>query len=241
LTETGSGLVMACPNYQNPSGISYTPANRAAVAEVIARHPAMLVEDDPYAELGFGDDVSPSFRGLIPEQCFALGSFSKIAAPGMRIGWIIAPKRSMERLIVAKQATDFHTSNFAQRALHKYLVTQNIDEHIRMMRAAYAAQCAAMLTSINKYLSPDIAHTTPSGGMFVWLTLPEGADTMQLLDAAIDTGVTFLPGAVFFTDGGGARNLRLSFSQADPDRIDVGVQRLARAIVQHLDGVEVAR
>jgi 2-aminoadipate transaminase len=239
LAKTQAGLVMACPNYQNPSGISYTDANRQAVAAVVARHRTMLVEDDPYAELGFGDDVSPSFRGLLPEQCFALGSFSKIAAPGMRLGWVIAPQHSMERLIVAKQATDFHASNFAQRALHEYLVTQNIDDHIRTMRKAYETQCAAMLAAISKHLPPGITHTTPVGGMFIWLTLPEGADTMVLLNSAIDAGVTFLPGAVFFTDGGGARNLRLSFSQADPDRIDIGIQRLARAIVEHLDGVEV--
>jgi 2-aminoadipate transaminase len=229
-------LLFTCPNYQNPSGITYTAANRAAVAEVIARHNTMLIEDDPYSELGFTNKHAPTFHALLPEQCVALGSFSKIAAPGMRLGWLIAPKSVMERFVIAKQATDMHTSNFSQRVLHEYLMTNPIDAHIERIQGGYAAQCAAMLRAIEKYFPPGVTWTKPDGGMFVWVKLPAEADSVAILDAAIDAGVTFLPGPTFYTDGGGRNQMRLSYSQQNEERIEEGIKRLAEVIVRHLDG-----
>jgi 2-aminoadipate transaminase len=165
-----------------------------------------------------------------------LGSFSKLVAPGMRLGWLIAPDSLYERFLVAKQATDFHTSNFAQRTLHDYLINNDIDRHVALIQKGYATQCTAMLAAIDRYLPKDIHVTRPAGGMFIWMTLPEGADTVKLLDEAIDAGVTFLPGQTFYTDGGGKNQLRLSYSQSDAARIDEGIQRLARVILKHLDG-----
>jgi 2-aminoadipate transaminase len=229
-------LLFTCPNYQNPSGITYTAANRDGVTALLRQHNTMLVEDDPYSELGFTSSPPPTFRALLPEQCVALGSFSKIAAPGMRLGWLIAPKSIMERIVIAKQATDFHTSNFAQRVLHQYLVSNPIDDHIALIQKAYAAQCAAMVRAIRKYFPSEVKFTRPEGGMFIWMTLPEEADSIAILGEAIDAGVTFLPGPTFYTDGGGRNQMRLSYSQSDEARIEEGIRRLAGVVLKHLDG-----
>lgn len=229
-------LLFTCPNYQNPSGITYTAENRAAVAGIVSQHNTMLIEDDPYSELGFTGRHAPTFRAYLPEQCVALGSFSKIAAPGMRLGWLIAPKSVMDRFVIAKQATDMHTSNFSQRVLHEYLTTNPIDAHITRIQGAYAAQCAAMLRAMEKYFPPGVTWTKPDGGMFIWVTLPAEADSVAILDAAIDAGVTFLPGPTFYTDGSGRNRMRLSYSQQNEARIEEGIRRLAEVIVRHLDG-----
>jgi 2-aminoadipate transaminase len=238
LTESKAKLLMVCPNYQNPSGITYTEANRAAVAEIVKRHNVMLVEDDPYSELGFGGKSPTSFRKFLPEQCIALGSFSKLVAPGMRIGWLIAPNSVYERFVIAKQGTDFHTSNFAQRVLHSYLKATDINEHVALIQNGYATQCAAMLKAIDRYFPAGTHITRPDGGMFIWMTLPDEVDSVKLLDEAIDAGVTFLPGPTFYTDGGGKNQLRLSYSQSDEDKIDEGIQRLAAVVMRHLDAAE---
>jgi 2-aminoadipate transaminase len=235
LSESKAKLLMVCPNYQNPSGITYTEDNRAAVADIVRRHNVMLVEDDPYSELGFGGKSPTSFRKFLPEQSIALGSFSKLVAPGMRIGWLIAPSSVHERFVIAKQGTDFHTSNFSQRVLHSYLQATNIDEHVALIQKGYATQCAAMLKAIDAYFPPATHVTRPSGGMFIWMTLPEEVDSIKLLDEAINAGVTFLPGPTFYTDGSGRNQLRLSYSQSDEAMIDEGVKRLAAVVLRHLD------
>jgi 2-aminoadipate transaminase len=230
-------LVVITPNYQNPTGITYTEANRRAIAEVILQHNVLLVEDDPYSELGFTDKGAPTMRAYLDGQTIVLGSFSKIAAPGMRLGWMIAPREVMAKVIIAKQGADFHTSQFAQCVLHHYLISNPIGEHIKLIQAGYAAQARAMVGALEQYLPPGIPFTRPDGGMFVWITLPEEADSMAILKDAIAQKVSFLPGVPFFTDtdGAGKRYMRLSYSQADEAMIEEGVTRLARVIVQHLD------
>jgi 2-aminoadipate transaminase len=228
-------FVIITPNYQNPTGITYTDANRRAISEVIAQHNVLLVEDDPYSELGFTDKSAPTMRTYLDGQAIVLGSFSKIAAPGMRLGWLIAPQEIMARVIIAKQGADFHTSQFAQCVLHQYLISNPMDEHIKLIQAGYASQAKAMVAALERHLPPGIPFTRPDGGMFVWITLPEEADSLAILKDAVAQKVSFLPGAPFFTDGGGKRYMRLSYSQADEDMIEEGVARLARVILQHLD------
>ncbi len=228
-------FVVITPNYQNPTGITYTAANRSAIAEIIARHNVLLVEDDPYSELGFSSKHAPTMRAYLPEQSICLGSFSKIVAPGMRLGWVIAPATIMPKLVIAKQATDMHTNQFAQRVLLHYLQNNPVDEHIARIRKGYAAQASAMLKAIRAHFPAGIRHTTPDGGMFVWLTLPEEADSMAILQEAIVQKVTFLPGVPFFTDGGGKRHMRLSYSMCSEAKIDEGIRRLSRVVLQHLD------
>lgn len=228
-------FVVITPNYQNPTGITYTAANRSAIAEIIARHNVLLVEDDPYSELGFSGKHAPTMRAYLPEQSICLGSFSKIVAPGMRLGWVIAPATIMPKLVIAKQATDMHTNQFAQRVLLHYLQNNPVDEHIARIRKGYAAQASAMLKAIREHFPAGIRHTTPDGGMFVWLTLPEEADSMVILQEAIAQKVTFLPGVPFFTDGGGKRHMRLSYSMCSESKIDEGIERLSRVVLRHLD------
>lgn len=231
-------FVVITPNYQNPTGITYTEANRRIIANVIEQHNVLLVEDDPYSELGFTDKHAPTMRAYLDGQAIVLGSFSKIAAPGMRLGWLIAPKEVMAKVIIAKQGADFHSSNFAQRVLHQYLVDNDIGEHIKLIQAGYAAQAKAMIAALDRHLpsdTTDVAFTRPNGGMFVWLTLPEEADSLAILKDAVALKVSFLPGVPFFTDGGGKRYMRLSYSQADEAMIEEGVARLAQVILQHLD------
>lgn len=238
LDRCAAKFVVVTPNYQNPTGITYSEANRRAIAEVIQRHNVLLVEDDPYSELGFTDQHLPTLRAYLEGQAVVLGSFSKIAAPGMRLGWLIAPREIMQRIVIAKQGADFHTNHFAQRVLHQYLVANPIDAHIMRIRVGYAAQARAMIAALERHLptgATGITFTRPAGGMFVWATLPEEADSMALLREAIEHKVSFLPGVPFFTDGDGKRYLRLSYSQADEATIEEGVARLARVIVQHLD------
>lgn len=228
-------FVIITPNYQNPTGITHSEASRRALADVIARHNVLLVEDDPYSELGFAGDPPQPMRAHLGDQVIMLGSFSKIVAPGMRLGWLIAPPEIMRRLVIAKQAADFHANNFAQRVLHRYLISRPIDEHIARIRAGYASQARAMIAALERYLPPDIPFTRPQGGMFIWVTLPEVADSMAILKDAVAHKVSFLPGAPFFTDGGGRRHMRLSYSQADEATIEEGIARLARVVLRHLD------
>lgn len=235
LRSNAAKFVIVTPNYQNPTGITYSNANRRAIANVMERHDVLLVEDDPYNELGFTGKRMPTMRAYLDGQAIVLGSFSKIASPGMRLGWLIAPKEIMAKVIIAKQGADFHSSNFAQCVLHQYLVSNPIDEHIARIQAGYAAQAQAMVSALERHLPPDIPFTRPDGGMFVWITLPEEADSMAILKDALAYKVSFLPGVPFFTDGGGKRYMRLSYSQADEAMIEEGVARLARVIVQHLD------
>jgi 2-aminoadipate transaminase len=240
--EKSPKALFVCPNFQNPSGITYTEANRAEIARVIKQHNAILVEDDPYSELGFDGTAGVTFRKYLGDQSVVLGSFSKIVSPGMRLGWAIAGPEVMHRLIIAKQGTDFHTSSFSQRVLHEYLVRNPLDAHVAHIQKGYGKQCAAMEASIARHFpAGTVVHMTkPRGGMFIWMTLPEEIDAVKLLDVAIDAGVTFLPGATFYTDGGGKNQIRLSYSLLDEARIDEGVKRLAGAVVRCLDAAAAA-
>ena len=231
-------LVVVTPNYQNPTGITYTEANRRALADEIRRRNVLLVEDDPYSELGFTDAHAPALHAHLDGQAVMLGSFSKIVAPGMRLGWLVAPRALMSRIVIAKQATDFHSSQFAQRVLHRYLTTNPVDEHIARIRAGYAAQARAMIGALEGHFPPNAAEVTftrPQGGMFVWVTLPAPADSLAILKDAIEARVSFLPGVPFFTNGDGKRYMRLSYAQADEAMIEEGIARLARVMLRHLD------
>ncbi|MCS7055064.1 MAG: PLP-dependent aminotransferase family protein [Thermoflexales bacterium] len=228
-------FIIITPNYQNPTGITYSEARRRAIADMVRRHNVLLVEDDPYSELGFEGESGLPMRAYVEDRVVLLGSFSKIVAPGMRLGWLVAPPEIMQRVVIAKQGVDFHANNFAQRVLHRYLIANPISEHIARIRAGYASQARAMIAALECCLPPDIPFTRPQGGMFIWVTLPESADAMVILKEAVAQKVSFLPGMPFFTDGGGRRYMRLSYSQADEATIEEGISRLARVILQHLD------
>jgi len=223
-------LMYTVPNFQNPSGISYSQENRSEVAEILQGTNTILIEDDPYGELRFEGEAKRSFKELLPDHTVLLGSFSKIIVPGFRLGWIAAPKRIMEKLIIAKQAADLHTSHFTQAIIYQYLKDNDVDGHISKIRTAYGNQCRAMLGSIRKHFPTRVTYTRPEGGMFVWAELPQGAVALDLFEIAVKDKVIFVPGDPFYVNKTRTQTMRLNFSCADEGTIELGISRLGAAI-----------
>ncbi len=220
----------AVPNFQNPSGISYSEDNRREVAGILSGTGVFLIEDDPYGELRFAGSDMPSFKSLLPDNTILLGTFSKTLVPGFRLGWIVAPPALMQKLVTAKQATDLHTTHFTQSIVCRYVRDNDPDEHIRLIREVYGRQCRAMQESVRRHFPPDVACTRPEGGMFLWAELPGGMAAVDLFERAVQDKVVFVPGDPFYVRGGRHSTMRLNFSCSDVDTIEVGIERLGRAI-----------
>jgi 2-aminoadipate transaminase len=230
MTSEKPKLMYTVPNFQNPSGISYSQKNRIEVSEILRGSKTLLIEDDPYGDLRFEGEAKQPFRELLPDNTVMLGSFSKTIVPGFRLGWIVAPKRIMEKLIIAKQAADLHTSHFTQAIIYQYLKDNDVDKHIGKIRTAYGNQCKAMVASIGKHFPAGVTHTTPEGGMFLWAELPRGATSLELFDLAVRDKVIFVPGDPFYVKKKGTRTMRLNFSCVDEKTIEAGISRLGAAI-----------
>jgi len=222
-------------NFQNPSGISYSQGKRKELAALLGRHGIVVLEDDPYGELRFEGTAAPSMRSWLDDRAILLGSFSKIVAPGLRLGWVCAQREIMDRLVVAKQASDLHSNSFCQRVLHRYLANHDIDHHIAAITAAYKRQKDVMLAAMEAAFPAEVTFTRPEGGMFIWATLPESLSAVELFEHAIEEKVAFVPGTPFFVDGGGTHNLRLNFSNADEETIEKGIRRLGRILEARLN------
>lgn len=230
LSADGARLVYAVPNFQNPSGVTYSAARREAVATAVAASDAVLIEDDPYGEIRFAGEPLRPMRYWAGERTVMLGTFSKTVAPGLRIGWVWAARDIIERLIAAKQAADLHSDSLSQRALVRYLAHTDIAARLGRLRGAYRARKDAMLAAIREYCPPEVKCTEPLGGMFVWMTLPRGLSSLELFDKAIEAKVAFVPGTPFYVDGGGDDTMRLNFSNSDEDDIEEGISRLGKAM-----------
>jgi 2-aminoadipate transaminase len=227
-------LIYSVPNFQNPSGISYSEKTRQEMADILQGTSTLLIEDDPYGDLRYAGSAKSSFKAILPANTILLGSFSKTISPGLRLGWIVAPHDIMEKLIIAKQAADLHTTHFTQCILYQYLKDNDIDAHIKKIKEAYGKQAKAMLDSIERYCPDGVAHTTPEGGMFLWITLPENASSRDLLDLAIKDKVIFVPGDPFYVNRQNANTLRLNFSCMDEETIITGIKSLGKAMQQLL-------
>lgn len=230
LSQTNPKLIYTVPNFQNPSGISYPLNNRKELAKVLEGTKTLLIEDDPYGELRFTGHVKPSFMKLIPENTILLGSFSKILVPGLRLGWVVAPPELMKRLIIAKQATDLHTSHFTQSIVYQFLRDNDTEKHINLIRNVYGRQCEAMLSSMQNHFPSQVTYTRPEGGMFLWVELPPGMVATDLFELAVKDKVVFVPGDPFYVRGKRHNTLRLNFSCSDTDTIALGIERLGNAI-----------
>ena len=231
LDENEAKMFYAVTNFQNPSGLTYSAEKRAGVAEVLKDRSVLFVEDDPYGELRFmGESHKPVVRGFLEDNGILLGSFSKVAAPGFRLGWMVCPTEVRDKLIIAKQASDLHTSTFAQRVMHQYVIDNSLDDHIEKIRECYGNQRAAMVKAIDEYFPAEVEVTRPEGGMFLWVTLPEDLSSMDLFDEAIKNKVAFVPGRPFYVDGSGENTFRLNFSNSDEEHIEEGIKRLGAGI-----------
>ena len=227
-------LMYLVPNFQNPSGITYSEANREKISQLIEKKRCYIIEDDPYGELRYIGKDRKSFQHFLPDQTILLGSFSKVVAPGFRIGWMAASDDLMDKLITAKQASDLHTNYFGQRILYQFLVSNNLDEHVEKIKERYNKQRERMLYYIEKYLPAGISSTRPEGGMFLWLSLPDKMKAMDLFNIAIKMLVAFVPGDPFYVGKDGVNTLRLNFSCSSEETIEEGIKRLGLAINQLL-------
>jgi 2-aminoadipate transaminase len=223
-------LIYSVPNFQNPAGVSYSGKNRREMADIIRGTATLLIEDDPYGDLRYSGEDKASFKTLLPKNTILLGSFSKTVVPGFRMGWIVAPHEIMEKLIIAKQAADLHTTHFTQCILYQYIKDNDFEAHIAKIKECYGRQMRAMLSSIERYFPEGVKHTTPEGGMFLWITLPENTSSRALLDLAIMDKVIFVPGDPFYVDRQETNTLRLNFSCTDEETIDTGIKSLGKAM-----------
>ena len=228
--DSAPKLMYTVPNFQNPSGISYTQRNREDISKILAGKQVLLVEDDPYGALRFRGKPVPSFYHYLPEQTLLLGSFSKVVAPGFRLGWIVAPDSIFEKLLIAKQAADLHTSNFSQFVIQKFLRDNDLHNHVQTIKEVYGRQCAAMLDAIDTYFPKDVTCTRPDGGMFLWGTLPDQLSALELFEIGINEKVAFVPGDPFYTTVQRTSSFRLNFSCVNETLINDGIQRLGKAI-----------
>ena len=219
------------PNFQNPTGRTMPEARREAVLAVCREHGLPIVEDNPYGELWFDQPPPAPLLARWPEGVIYLGSFSKILAPGLRLGYVIAPPALFPKLLQAKQAADLHTPGFNQRVVVEVLKNNFLDRHVPTIRALYKSQRDAMLTALQKHMAGlDVQWTRPVGGMFVWVRLPEGVQASALLPQAVEAGMAFVPGAPFYAHAPDPRTLRLSFVTSTVAQIEQGMAALAKVV-----------
>lgn len=226
-------LVYTIPNFQNPTGLTYSAENRLAVYDVIKDHNTVLIEDDPYGELRYGTEQLPYIGlGKYPNT-LVLGSFSKTVTPGMRLGFIISENKFLlDQICAIKEASDLHTNVFAQYVIADYLTHNDFESHIAKIKDLYKTQAQAMVDAIGKHFPAGITHTRPDGGMFLWVTLPEGMSAVKLFPKAIEKKVAFVPGDPFYVNKKDVNTMRLNYTNVDAATIEEGIRRLGELLKQ---------
>ncbi|MEX3935289.1 PLP-dependent aminotransferase family protein [Paraburkholderia phymatum] len=237
LTEAairGANFVYTMPNFQNPTGRRLPLARRHQFIAAMRAADVVVIEDDPYGELAYTGEPLPTLLSMNPDGVVYLGSFSKIVAPGLRVGYAIAPEPLMKKLVQTKQASDLHTSGFTQRMVYEALRTGFLDAHVKRICGLYAAQRDAMLTSLASHCASRMTWNVPEGGMFLWARVPDSVDATRLLETTLapvsGPRVAFVPGSPFYAGVADTHTLRLSFVTVPPPRIEEGVAQLAAAL-----------
>ena len=223
-------VLYTIPNFQNPTGRRLPLERRRALAAYALRAPFPVIEDDPYGALDYAGEPLPTLLSMAPDHIVHIGSFSKVLAPGLRVGYIIAPEDLHFKLVQAKQAADLHTPSFTQRIVHEVVKDGFLDTHVPKIRALYRNQCDAMIAALERYMPEGVAWNRPEGGMFIWAGLPRHIDSMKLLEEAVAQNVAFVPGAPFYADDAQHNMLRLSFVTVPPAQIDEGIAKLAALV-----------
>ncbi len=220
-------FIYAIPDFQNPTGLTYSARNRERICEILKDRDVVLVEDDPYGELRFDGERLPYIgAGKLPNSIL-LGTFSKIITPGMRTGFLISENKELLRYIsIAKEASDLHTNIFSQYLLWDYLANNDLEAHIAKIKALYQKQAQVMMDAMDRYFPSTVKYTKPHGGMFLWVTLPEGVSAMSLFPKALERKVAFVPGDPFYIGIKNANTMRLNYTNADCETIEEGIRRL---------------
>lgn len=236
-------FIYALPNFQNPTGRSMPMERRTALLGLSEKYGVPIVEDDPYGQLQYEGEQLPPLIALdaqkqpgngthrfINGNVIYLGTFSKTLCPGFRVAWLVAPEDVVARLVQAKQGADLHTSSFTQMVAYETARNGFLEEHVEEIRRVYRERRDLMLDLFDELMPPGITWTRPHGGLFLWVTLPDGMNSAELLEKAVKENVAFVPGSPFYAHGGGENTLRINFSNATSEQIRLGIERLARVI-----------
>ena len=234
LGPRGAKFIYTIPNFQNPAGVTLTSARRRELLELAHEYDIPVIEDDPYGRLRFEGGHALPLRALDDEVIY-LGTFSKIFAPGLRLGWTIAPRPILAKFLLAKQAADLCGSAFAQATAERYFADTRWRKTLQTLTSAYAERRDAMIASLEEFFPAEAHWTVPAGGFFVWVEMPSFLDLKSILAEAVERGVTYVPGDAFFPDGRGRNCMRLGFCYAEPAKIREGIERLAEVLEDRLE------
>jgi 2-aminoadipate transaminase len=250
--RSGPKFMYVLPNFQNPGGTTLSESRRHELVQLADKFGIPVIEDDPYGQLRFeGAHLPPLVvldrKNLGRDNGYSIGNviylstFSKTLAPGLRLGWIIAPPDVIAKLVQLKQGADLHTSTFVQVVAYEVARDNFLDEHAKLIRRVYGERRDVMLTALKEFFPPQVTWTYPKGGLFLWVTLPVGMDSQRLFETALNENVAFVPGDSFYATGGdeGRRHLRLNFSNAQPEQIREGIRRLSLAVKRQLQELHV--
>lgn len=235
--RVGPKFIYVLPNFQNPSGSTLSLERRKQLVKIADKYGVPIIEDDPYGQLRYEGEHIPSIVALDSEyrgpngghysgNVIYLSTFSKLLAPGLRLGWVIAPVEVIQKLVMSKQAADLHTSSFNQYVAHEVAKGGFLDEHVKTIRATYKERRDVMIEMMEEMFPAGVTWRKPKGGMFLWSILPEGMDSAEVLKRAVEKKVAFVPGEAFHPTGGGKNTLRLNFSYSSPETIREGISRL---------------
>ncbi len=224
-------FLYAVPNFQNPSGLTYSREKREKLFQLVKKYNCILVEDDPYGDLKFEGSPYGYISKADAAGSILMGSFSKTVTPGMRLGYMVIKDKDLRfRINTAKEAADLHTNVFSQYIIYDYLTHNDLDSHIQLIRSLYSEQCATMIAAMEKYFPEEVKFTRPEGGMFIWAELPENQSAIRLFEKAKLENVVFVPGNPFYTDKREASTMRLNYTNSSKDIIMEGIRRLGKLI-----------
>jgi 2-aminoadipate transaminase len=216
-------LIYVIPNYQNPTGKSWSEKRRHDFMDLVSQYPVYVVEDDPYGDLCFDGNIQKPLKSMDKNnQVIYLGSFSKILSPGLRVAWVCSNTEIAQKMELLKQGIDLQSSEFTQHQVYNFLNEINIDDHIKKINKAYGSKCKLLLEKLSEIDIEGLKYTKPTGGMFVWLELPSYMNSSELIDDAINAGVAFIPGQYFFVDENITNTVRLNFTTVSEDDIIKG-------------------